>query len=129
MTAPSAYSTDSQYFDEISSSLGRASLREEFIFTPTRFKTAFKMALACSVVMTLGFTLNWDYVYLGMIMPIFFNRQDARFDLRQLHVTVGAAACIGTLYYLSLNFSQDPILFGLALGGLLTLTGALMTIP
>ena len=129
MSAPTAYSTDSQYFDELSSSLGKASLREEFIFTATRFKTAFKVALACSVVMTLGFTFNWDYVSLGMILPIFFNRQDTRYDLRQLHVTVGAAACIGTLYYLCLNFSQDPILFGLVLGGLLTLTGALTTIP
>ena len=116
MSATSAFATDSQYFVEKSSSLGRASLREEFIFTPTRLKTAFKMALGCSVAMTLGFVLNWDFVYLAMILPVFFNRQDVRLDLRQLNFTAAAAVCIGLLYYLALNFSQDPILFGLILG-------------
>lgn len=129
MSATYAFATDSQYFVEKSSSLGRTSLREEFVFTPTRLKTAFKMALACSVVMTLGFVFNWEYVYLGMIMPIFFNRQDIRFDLRQLHVAAAAVVCIGLSYYLSLNFSQNPIVFGLVLGSLLTLTSALTTLP
>ncbi|HEY3897151.1 MAG TPA: FUSC family protein [Chthoniobacter sp.] len=129
MSATSAFATDSQCFDELSSSLGRSSVREEFVFTPTRLKTAFKLALACSVAMTLGFVFNWDYVYLAMVLPILFNRQDTRFDLRQLHVTVIGAACIGTLYYLCLNLSQNPIVFGLVLGGLLVTTGAMSTIP
>ena len=129
MSALPAFATDSQYFDEMSSSLGRASLREEFVFTPTRLKTALKMALGCAVAMSLGFAFNWDYVYLGMVLPILYNRQDTRFDLRQLHVTMVAACLIATLYYLILNFSQSPIVFGLVLGGLLIVTGALTTIP
>jgi uncharacterized membrane protein YccC len=129
MAAISPYSTDSQYFDEVSSSLGWVSVWEECVYTPTRLKTAFKMALGCTIVMVLGFTFNWDYVFLGMIPVVLFNRQDARFDLRQLLFAACITGCVGSVLYWSLNFSQDPIVFGLVLAAVTVPLGALMTIP
>jgi uncharacterized membrane protein YccC len=129
MRAASSFSTGSQSFGERTSSFEWASVRYEFAWSPTRLKTAFKLALGSTLVMVLAFTFNWSSVATAMVVPLLFNRPDNRYDLRQMLWAAGATACISLFFYLSLNLSQNPLCFGLLLGGGLILHGAMTTLP
>ena len=123
------YHTDTQLLGERPGSFTWASVRQEFAPSATRIQSAARLALGCTLALVLAFIFNWTPVSNAMIPPLLLNRPDARYDLQQSLWTVGSTAVMGMFFYWTLNFSQNPPLFFLVLGGGLLLHGALTTLP
>lgn len=128
-TTGSAYATRSQRFEERPPSFAWTVLRQELAFSRVRWQSAFKPALSVTLAIVLGYTFSWTGLSTAAIPPLLLSRQDVRYDLRQSLWTMAATAALGSFYYLSLNFSQGLWWFFLVLGGGLTVSGALSTLP
>jgi hypothetical protein len=92
MPAASSFSSGSQLFCERAPIFEWASVHRDFAFSPTRLKTAFKIALECTVCMVLAFSFNWHSAFLAVLLAVLVNRPDIRFDLRQTLWIAGATA-------------------------------------
>ena len=125
----SIYCTESQSFEERPATFSWASLRSEFTFTPLRMKTALKVAIGATLALFLACAFNWKSAGLAMVMSPLFDRPDTRFDLQQSIAAAIATAALSTFLYWTLNWSQEPLIFGLLVGGVLIVYGGLTTLP
>lgn len=123
------FATRTQQIGERPPSFAPASLLQEFAPSPTRVKSALRLALGCTVALCLAFLFNWNPASNAMVPPLLLNRSDVRFDLRQSLFAIGSMWVMGAFFYWSLNYVQSLPWFFLVLGAGLFVHAALTTLP